>query len=1149
MRARTRSGRLRTAVVAAATTTAVLVSGVIAVATARTGAVAEAAAVPIVAAPDAAAAAAAAAQSGTSVEDESRRTEREQTFANPDGTWTVEQNTEPVRVRRPDGTWTAVDLTLRATAGQIRPVAAPYDVRFSAGGSGPFARVAVAGGRLSLLPPWPLPAPVLSGARARYPDVLPGVDLVLTAKPEGFSEVLVVKDRTAASNPALRSIRFGVRGEGLTVVADGGGLAVLDAAGRPVLISPRPTMWDSTGGAVREVDAPTDTDRAAPMALTVTATDITVTPDMAMLTDPTVAFPLHLDPVIGGPRNEWIMISSGFPAQEYHRWSGTQGMGLCDVQDDSDCVRDQIKRLSWEFGLPAVVRGTHVLHATFTANVAAAYNCTARAVQLWLVGAISSASNWNNHSDDWLQHLNSVSVARGSGCSPGPGPVEFNATAGVATAGTNGWSTVTLGLRAGSESSMAAGWKRFRNNATLSITFNSLPGTPTNASTDGAGCASGSARPVISTATPTLRAVVSDPDRDGDLRASFTWQRLDQTVTPAVWRNLGSGVHSPLATGGTGRFTIPSGLTHTGIYRWRVQAIDPWSYGGTSGTDPSGFTAWCEFEVDTQGPAVAPAVSSPVYGTDPNRVYGGVGRTADFTFTASGVTDVTAYRWGWADPPTTAVTAPTLGASVTLPLTPPPPVTADPTAGGLLALYVVSVDRSGRTSPATVYPFTIGSAPAPVGEWRMAEPAGATTLADASGGGRPAAVTGATAGAAGRLLGGPSAVSFDGVDDGATATGVPVDTTRSFSVAAWLAPNPSGAVVRDAVSLAGDRNSAFFIRQNPDGRWVLYAVQSEVDNPPRKSVVGTTANRAGVWTHVVAVHDAAARQLRLYVNGALEGTITDPTMFRATQAVQFGRNKWQGANQFWWRGGIAETRIWDRVLSPSEVAGLPATVVGLWSLDGSGADASPFNRPVTGPDSIMWTDDHAGLPLSAVSLNGTDEALTTAGPVLRTDQSFTVAAWMRPHALGVDRTAVSQRGAEQSAFFLGLRRITASGGDQYRWTFSMPSRDDDVGETWVNVSDATHPLTVADLSAWTHVAGVFDATGGQVRIYVDGALVATAAWPNGWSSTGPLEIGRGWWSPDGGPARSVDAWAGDVDDVLVFHGAATASQIRKVAGL
>ncbi|HET9138025.1 LamG domain-containing protein, partial [Actinophytocola sp.] len=1083
------------------------------------------------------------------VEDLSQRTERAQTFVNPDGTWTTNQVSSPVRVRRADGSWTAVDTTLHRVGERIRAAAVPYDVWFSGGGAGPMTRLAAGGGSVTLLPPWPLPAPVLDGAQARYLDVLPGVDLVLTARPGHISEMLVVKNRSAAGNPAVRQVRFGVQADGLSIRPDDeGGFVVADARGTPVLASPAPLMWDSAGGSAREIDAPANGDRSAPITLKFGPADLTLEPDLGLLTDPGTTFPVHLDPVVAGPRNDWAMISSGFPAEEYYNFSGDQGVGLCDVQDDGNCVRDQIKRLAWEFGIPAAVRGSHVLGATFSAYETAAYNCTARPVQLWRVNTVSSSTNWNNHSGSWAQLLHSVSVARSGGCSPGPGRVEFTATAGVATAAANRWASLGLGLRAGNEGNMSLGWKRFRNDATLSITYNTRPGTPTRLSSELAGCATGTARPVISTATPRLRAVVSDVDAgETDLRGSFVWQRLDTSVTPAVWRALGSGEQRSLRSGATAEVLIASGLVHGGIYRWQAQTLDPWSHNGSSGIDGSTASAWCEFEVDLQGPAVAPVVGSPVYGSDINQVYGAVGLTADFTFTASGVADVTGYRWGWADPPTTLVPAPSLGAAVTLPLTPPPPKPADPGSGGLMALYVVSVDRSGRTSPATVYPFNIGSATAPVASWNLAEPAGVTTLADSSGG-RDAVLSGGATGTPGRMLGGPTALTLDGVDDSATATGVPIDTTRSFSVSAWLAPAATSSGIRDALSFSGVTSSSFMLRSNVDGRWVAYAVAGDVADPPRKNIIGTTATSRGVWNHVAAVHDAATRQLRLYVNGVLEATMTDATFFRATQAVQIGRTRYAGGYIMWWQGGIAEAKVWDRVVSAEELAPMAATLTGRWALDGDGSDASPFRRPVTGPDTIMWTDDQNGLPLSAVSLNGTTESLSTGGPVLRTDQSFTVAARVRTSSLVGNRTVLSQRGAEMSAFFLGTRHFLVNGVDQSRWSFSLPPRDGD-GETLWHASLASAPITPDDLAVWTHLTGVFDASAGQIRLYVNGELAGTTARPDRWQATGPLEIGRALYSPGGGPPREVDYWPGDVDEVVVYQGVLPAPEIGKLAAL
>jgi hypothetical protein len=1085
--------------------------------------------------PDPESAAAAARLAAVPVEDLSRRTDREQVFANPDGSWTWQQASEAVRVRRVDGSWTAVDTTLLRLGNQVRPAATAYDIRFSNGGAGPLVRIAHGGGRLAFGLPWALPRPVLDGPRARYPEVLPGVDLVVTARPEGFTEVLVVKDRQAAANPALRQLRFSVEAHGLTLKAERGGFAAVDPTGATVFDSPPPLMWDSAGGpAERTVDQPADGDVSARMATTVRPTQLTVVPDATVLDDAGTVFPVYLDPAVSGSRNEWAMLSSGFPSQEYYKWTGTEGVGLCDVQDDSDCVRDQTKRLVWEFGLPSAIRGARILASTFSAYETHAYDCTARAVQLWLVGGISASTNWSNHTDNWIRQLHSVSVARRSGCANEPGRVEFNSAGGAAEAASSGWTTLTLGLKAGNESTMSLGWKQFRNDATLSITYNSAPRTPTSLSTDGTGCATGSARGVISTATPTIRAVVSDPDAgDNDLRASFAWQRLDQSVSPAVWRALGSGQQTALRSGATGQVRIASGLVNNGIYRWQAQTVDPWSYGGSSGTDSSAWSGWCEFTVDTVGPGVAPAVSSPLYGTDLNQVYGGVGRTAPFTFTASGVADVTAYRWGWADPPTTTVSAASLGAAVTVSLTPPPPKPVDPTSGGLMTLYVVSVDRAGRTSPATVYNVNIGSGTAPVARWDMAEAPGATTLVDSSGGGRHATVVGATTGAASRSLGGPGTVALDGVDDHAVAVGVPVDTAGSFSVSAWLRPTPGPTGVRDAVAFGGTRSSAFWIRQNPDGRWVLYAARADVDDPPRAFAIGTTATRPGIWTHVTAVHDAGSALLRLYVNGVLEGTLNDPAMFRATADVQFGRVRWAGGYLFPWRGDVAEVRVWDRVLSGPEVAPMAATLAGRWRLDGDGSDASPYGRHASGPDTLLWTDDRSGLPLSAASLNGTDEALTTADPALRTDQSFTVAAWVR---LNVDTGpfgAVSQDGATVGGFFLGFRHTP-----QARWEFMMPPAD-------ATGSAAARAFGgPVELGAWTHLAGVHDAAAGRITLYVNGAPVAWAAAGAAWPATGPLAIGRYKWAT--GP---VDFWPGDVDDVRVYQGALPATEIAQLAEL
>jgi hypothetical protein len=61
---------------------------------------------------------------------------------------------------------------------------------------------------------------------------------------------------------------------------------------------------------------------------------------------------------------------------------------------------------------------------------------------------------------------------------------------------------------------------------------------------------------------------------------------------------------------------------------------------------------------------------------------------------------------------------------------------------------------------------------------------------------------------------------------------------------------------------------------------------------------------------------------------------------------------------------------------------------------------------------------------------GQDDYAVTSGPVLRTDSSFAVAAWVKPTAPptpGDTRTAPSQEGAVHSGFVLGLPN-TPTGG-------------------------------------------------------------------------------------------------------------------------
>ncbi|MFD5428097.1 VCBS repeat-containing protein, partial [Streptomyces sp. NPDC127084] len=91
----------------------------------------------------------------------SARTESSDTWARPDGTWSVQRHGTPVRLLR-DGAWIPTDPTLTTGSdGRVVPKASAVAVSFSGGGSGPLLSGVKDGRTLTMTWPKALPAPTL----------------------------------------------------------------------------------------------------------------------------------------------------------------------------------------------------------------------------------------------------------------------------------------------------------------------------------------------------------------------------------------------------------------------------------------------------------------------------------------------------------------------------------------------------------------------------------------------------------------------------------------------------------------------------------------------------------------------------------------------------------------------------------------------------------------------------------------------------------------------------------------------------------------------------------------------------------------------------------------------------------------------------
>ncbi|MFE6283108.1 DNRLRE domain-containing protein [Streptomyces sp. NPDC057877] len=217
-----------------------------------------------------------AAHTGKAVEVTAARTADSTTWARPDGLMMKRLYASPVRAKV-DGEWKKIDPSLRRTKAGWEPRATNTRMVFSTGSGGgaeqrasrstvrrvslvkgaaedsgsPLVTLYVDGGlhAIQLTWPGPVPTPIIQDNRALYPEILPGADLVLTADDDGFAQLLVLKNRQAASDPRVQQLVYGIQSSTLTFRLDpvSGIVTAEDAYGDEVAMSPTPLMWDSTG--------------------------------------------------------------------------------------------------------------------------------------------------------------------------------------------------------------------------------------------------------------------------------------------------------------------------------------------------------------------------------------------------------------------------------------------------------------------------------------------------------------------------------------------------------------------------------------------------------------------------------------------------------------------------------------------------------------------------------------------------------------------------------------------------------------------------------------------------------------------------------------------------------------------------------------
>lgn len=715
---------------------------------------------------DEATAAAVAQECGHEVEVLDGRTEWNTVWAQPNGNMLVDVSMSAVRTQV-DGDWAEIDTTVVAGEDGLEVASPVAEIVFSDGADGqPLARMVSEGHEITMDAPFDLTEPQVLGDSVLYPEVLPGVDLVVSVNADGtgFSEVLRIESAEAAANPALAELVFPIETtDGLAVTAEAGGFTAHDGAGETVFVSQAPAMWDSSaeqaeparaelsGGAVaraldhvrgvaggmrraaERLESPVEGDAVEVVPATVAADAVSLAPDAEMLAAEDTVWPVYIDPPLSrSAPSERLAIRVGWPND--YNFVDSRGVGLCNPADPygSSCPARYTGRVMYEFNsIPELTTfaPADVISATFSAVGSWSYSCTATNVQLYRVAPFDSTTTWESSS--WLRLLQTHTIAHKPVCN-NVRRVEFNATPAVTDLAAENQArpagqrvdTLAFGLKAADESSMAS-WKRYEWDAHLWIEYNRPPTKPTNVRVANSmavqQCTDGGTA-YIGPNGAELSATLSDPDDGASLRGNFNVYETYPAATGVFepeWttfqaKDLSHSVTMPAKIG-----TEPQWLADGDQYVLTVDAMDQSGRWGPRTV----CTLIADFTPPQAEPTVTP-VAVPAGSTDKawyvagGEANGGVGVPGDFTFTYPQANDILGYWWALNDDSAKTWVA---GAS--------PTTTITPRGYGPQFLRVQAVDKAGNVGPAKVHDFVVARS-GPASEWRFDLGAVNTTATD-----------------------------------------------------------------------------------------------------------------------------------------------------------------------------------------------------------------------------------------------------------------------------------------------------------------------------------------------------------------------------------------------------------------------------------
>ncbi|MBN2450843.1 MAG: hypothetical protein JXR77_10670, partial [Lentisphaeria bacterium] len=322
--------------------------------------------------------------------------------------------------------------------------------------------------------------------------------------------------------------------------------------------------------------------------------------------------------------------------------------------------------------------------------------------------------------------------------------------------------------------------------------------------------------------------------------------------------------------------------------------------------------------------------------------------------------------------------------------------------------------------------------------------------------------------------------------------------------------------------------------------------------------VGTVA--FGEWHHVAVVYDKAALTQRGYLDGVEAATVVNGDRKAPWESgysahyllgAKDGTHMGSGA---WFRGCIQRFAVWSTARTAAEIAaefangldGAEAGLVlyypldegaGMVALDAAGGDHNATFGNGNADAAPLWGDGPAGAATvsvgTALRFDGSND-FVDMGDVLDwgASDSWTVETWFFKASAATAGQKILNKGMTTSG-------TPAGTGYQLR----LINRTLEFTVTGVGTPSVASVAPEPSPFAWHHVAGVLDRGAGELRLYIDGELVATTPFTDlGSLDTNiPLAIGA---LHRGAYGSTVEFFSGALSEVRLWQTVRTAAEIR-----